>query len=62
MAANVLGFVGLDDKGLDGLEMSLDDLIRGGKSKQMLLTDAREIRFWSRLLLRTRLKMNDPCI
>ena len=41
MAANVLGFVGLDDKGLDGLEMSLDDLIRGGKSKQMLLTDAR---------------------
>lgn len=41
MAANVLGFVGLDDRGLDGLEMSLDDLIRGGKNKQHILTDAR---------------------
>ena len=41
MAANVLGFVGLDDKGLDGLEMSLDSLIRGGANKQHILTDAR---------------------
>lgn len=41
MAANVLGFVGLDDKGLDGLEMSLDDLIKGGANKQRILTDAR---------------------
>lgn len=31
MAANVLGFVGLDDKGLDGLEMALDELIRAGQ-------------------------------
>ena len=41
MAANVLGFVGIDDKGLDGLEMSLDDLIRGGSVRQRILTDAR---------------------
>ena len=41
MAANVLGFVGLDDKGLDGLEMALDELIRGGANKQHILTDAR---------------------
>lgn len=41
MAANVLGFVGLDDKGLDGLEMSLDSLIKGGENKQKILTDAR---------------------
>lgn len=41
LAANVLGFVGIDDKGLDGLEMSLDDLIRGGKESQKILTDAR---------------------
>ena len=41
MAANVLGFVGMDDKGLDGLEMSLDSLIRGGSNKQQILTDAR---------------------
>ena len=42
MAANVLGFVGMDDKGLDGLEMSLDSLIRGGSNKQQILTDARD--------------------
>lgn len=41
MAANVLGFVGIDDKGLDGLEMSLDSLIRGGEERQTILTDAR---------------------
>ena len=41
MAANVLGFGGMDDKGLDGLEMSLDSLIRGGSNKQQILTDAR---------------------
>lgn len=41
MAANVLGFVGMDDKGLDGLEMSMDSLIRGGQEKQTILTDAR---------------------
>ncbi len=41
MAANVLGFVGIDDKGLDGLEMSMDHLIRGGQQKETILTDAR---------------------
>lgn len=41
MAANVLGFVGIDDKGLDGLEMSLDSLIRGSQERQTILTDAR---------------------
>ena len=41
LLSNVLGFVGVDDKGLDGLEMSLDSLIRGDINKQILLTDAR---------------------
>ena len=41
MAANVLGFVGMDDKGLDGLEMSMDPLIRGSKKRQVILTDAK---------------------
>lgn len=41
LAANVLGFVGLDDKGLDGLEKSLDDLIRGTAQKEILVTDRR---------------------
>ncbi len=41
LLANVLGFVGLDDKGLDGLEMSMDSLISGSENKQRLLMDAR---------------------
>lgn len=43
MLANVLGFVGRDDKGLDGLEMSLDKEIRGNKDKQILITDIRGV-------------------
>lgn len=43
LLANVLGFVGIDDKGLDGLEMSLDELIRGGVNLQVLTTDSRGI-------------------
>ena len=43
MLANVLGFVGRDDKGLDGLEMSLDKEIRGSKDKQILITDIRGV-------------------
>lgn len=30
LAANVLGFVGIDDKGLDGIEQQLDSIIKGG--------------------------------
>lgn len=41
LLANVLGFVGIDGKGLDGLEKSLDELIRGGVNRQILLMDAR---------------------
>lgn len=41
LAANVLGFVGIDDKGLDGLEMYLDSTIRGGQNKHKVLTDAK---------------------
>lgn len=41
LLANVLGFVGIDDKGLDGLEMSMDQLIGGSENKQRLLMDAR---------------------
>lgn len=40
LLANVLGFVGVDGKGLDGLEKSLDDEISGGMKKQVLLHDA----------------------
>ena len=39
LAAQVLGFVGTDDKGLDGLEMVLDDELKGGIQKELVSTD-----------------------
>lgn len=41
LLANVLGFVGIDGHGLDGLEKSLDEQIRGAVNRQILLLDAR---------------------
>lgn len=35
LAAQVLGFVGTDDKGLDGLEMVLDDELKGAYNKKL---------------------------
>jgi stage V sporulation protein D (sporulation-specific penicillin-binding protein) len=43
LAAQVLGFVGTDDIGLDGLEMALDGTIKGQLSEQVLETDSRGI-------------------
>lgn len=40
LAAQVLGFVGIDDIGLEGLEMSLDKVIKGQKRKQSINTDS----------------------
>lgn len=61
MAANVLGFVGLDDKGLDGLEMALDELIRGGANKQHILTDARGNPILKSAMAPYRAKKKSPC-
>ena len=40
LAAQVLGFVGTDDVGLEGLEMSLDKEIKGQTRKQLVETDS----------------------
>ena len=40
MAAQVLGFVGTDDAGLDGMEMVLDKTIKGELLKQVVETDS----------------------
>lgn len=40
LAANILGFVGTDDNGLDGIEQSMDKVIRGQIIKKSLFTDA----------------------
>lgn len=43
LAAHVLGFVGTDDKGLTGMEMAMDKIIRGKTHKQILDTDSKGI-------------------
>ncbi|SMC95704.1 penicillin-binding protein [Sporomusa malonica] len=40
LAAQVLGFVGTDDIGLEGIEMVLDKTIKGQKLKQVIDTDS----------------------
>ena len=40
LAAHVLGYVDIDEKGLGGIEYSLDDAIRSKPGKMMILTDA----------------------
>ncbi len=39
LAANVLGFVGTDDKGLDGIEQEFDSLIKGEATESFVMTD-----------------------
>jgi cell division protein FtsI (penicillin-binding protein 3) len=40
LAAHVLGYVDVDEKGLGGIEYSLDDSIRSKPGKMLILTDA----------------------
>ena len=42
LAAHVLGFVDLDEKGLGGIEYELDNQIRGKSEKFVMLADARQ--------------------
>jgi cell division protein FtsI (penicillin-binding protein 3) len=48
LAAHLLGYVGLDNVGLDGLEAAYDKVIRGREGKVLVQTDARR-RAFSRL-------------
>ena len=42
LAANILGFVGTDDKGLDGIEQALDKYIKGEVTESFIYADTRD--------------------
>ena len=42
LAANVLGFVGTDDKGLDGIEQALDKYIKGEVTESFIYADTQD--------------------
>ncbi|MBI1374964.1 MAG: penicillin-binding protein 2 [Phycisphaera sp.] len=46
LAAQVVGFVGSEHKGLDGLEYALDSVLRGQSGKLRTLRDARRRALW----------------
>ncbi|MDR0466865.1 MAG: PASTA domain-containing protein [Deltaproteobacteria bacterium] len=46
IAGQLLGFVGMDDKGLEGLERSLEDHLGGQPSRQLVQRDATGRRFY----------------
>jgi cell division protein FtsI (penicillin-binding protein 3) len=48
-AAHVLGWVGMDNQGMSGVEYAFDEQIRGQPGQQIILTDARRRRAWSRI-------------
>ena len=41
LAAQVLGFSGIDGRGLEGIEYFYDNVLKGGKSKSIVVKDAR---------------------
>jgi len=47
LAAHIVGYVGLDDKGLAGLEYGMDKIIRGRPGRVLVATDARRKSFQS---------------
>lgn len=46
MAGQLLGFVGLDDKGLEGVERALDDTLAGTSTRMVMERDAAGRRFY----------------
>jgi cell division protein FtsI (penicillin-binding protein 3) len=47
LAAHIIGYIGLDDKGLAGLEYALNDLIKGRPGRILVASDARRRSFHS---------------
>ncbi len=47
LAAHVLGFVGVEEQGLEGLERLFDERLRGRKGEAFILTDRKRRPIWS---------------
>lgn len=62
LAANVLGFVGVDDKGLDGIEQQLDSVIKGGAAAEEAANsgEKNEVKVLSDIFVNKRIG-NSPC-
>ena len=54
LAANVLGFVGTDDKGLDGIEQSMDPMIKGEVKETTLMTDRADVPIFDSVFTKNR--------
>lgn len=60
LAANVLGFVGTDDIGLDGIEQAYDKLIKGGVTETYVQTDTNDRPIFRSIFYQQRYK-GDKC-
>ncbi|SHK54930.1 stage V sporulation protein D (sporulation-specific penicillin-binding protein) [Selenomonas ruminantium] len=61
LAANVLGFIGTDDKGLDGVEQALDSLLKGEVKETYITTDQQARPILDSIFSNKRRYMGDAC-
>lgn len=61
LAANVIGFVGTDDEGLDGVEQALDPLLKGEVREERLTVDGQRRPILDSIFAGRRVYGNDYC-
>ena len=61
LAANVLGFVGTDDEGLDGVEQALDPLLKGEVREERLTVDGQRRPILDSIFFGRRVYRGDYC-
>ncbi len=61
LAANVLGFVGTDDEGLDGVEQALDPLLKGEVREERITVDGQRRPILDSIFLGRRTYRGDYC-
>ena len=61
LAANVIGFVGTDDKGLDGVEQALDPLLKGEVRAERITVDGQQRPIFDSIFFSRRIYRGDYC-